>query len=198
LGGGGDAEEERKKERKKVRVVLRGGEMAGSQETGTSLMDLITADPAPPGNPAFPPLGVNPTPDRTKPTPPRKSTSQPPTTDLLVSIKAPTPTKSSLAPLKQKRKVGIIIPNPLNDHLPFPIMFLNSLSLSLFWEVFFTSSEGFAELHSWKNGFGVFSLDSIHVKNTDLEEALVVLQTLNAPSGGYALIVRQIWHKRKV
>lgn len=104
--------------------------MAGSQETGTSLMDLITADPAPPGNPAFPPLGVNPTPDRTKPTPPRKSTSQPPTTDLLVSIKAPTPTKSSLAPLKQKRKVGIIIPNPLNDHLPFPIMFLNSLSLS--------------------------------------------------------------------
>jgi hypothetical protein len=78
--------------------------MAGSQETGTSLMDLITADPAPPGNPAFPPLGVNPTPDRTKPTPPRKSTSQPPTTDLLVSIKAPTPTKSSLAPLKQKRK----------------------------------------------------------------------------------------------
>jgi hypothetical protein len=118
-----------KKERKKVRVVLRGGEMAGSQETGTSLMDLITADPAPPGNPAFPPLGVNPTPDRTKPTPPRKSTSQPPTTDLLVSIKAPTPTKSSLAPLKQKRKVGIIIPNPLNDHLPFPITFLNSLSL---------------------------------------------------------------------
>ncbi|CAK9198631.1 unnamed protein product [Sphagnum troendelagicum] len=78
--------------------------MAGSQETGTSLMDLITADPAPPGNPAFPPLGVNPTPDRTKPTPPRKSTSQPPTTDLLVSNKAPTPTKSSLAPLKQKRK----------------------------------------------------------------------------------------------
>jgi hypothetical protein len=94
----------KKKERKKVRVVLRGGEMAGSQETGTSLMDLITADPAPPGNPAFPPLGMNPTPDRTKPTPPRKSTSQPPTTDLLVSIKAPTPTKSSLAPLKQKRK----------------------------------------------------------------------------------------------
>jgi hypothetical protein len=78
--------------------------MAGSQETGTSLMDLITADPAPPGNPAFPPLGVNPTADRTKPTPPRKSTSQPPTTDLLVSTKAPTPTKSSLAPLKQKRK----------------------------------------------------------------------------------------------
>jgi hypothetical protein len=31
-----------------------------------------------------------------------------------------------------------------------------------------------------------------------LEEALVVSQTLNAPSGGYALIVRQIWHKRKV
>ncbi len=101
--------------------------MAGSQETGTSLMDLITADPAPPGNPAFPPLGVNPTPDRTKPTPPRKSTSQPPTTDLLVSTKAPTPTKSSLAPLKQKRKVGIRIPNPLNDHLPSNIMFLNSL-----------------------------------------------------------------------
>ncbi len=109
--------------------------MAGSQETGTSLMDLITADPAPPGNPAFPPLGVNPTADRTKPTPPRKSTSQPPTTDLLVSIKAPTPTKSSLAPLKQKRKVGIIIPNPLNDHLPSNIMFLNSLSI--FLEFFF-------------------------------------------------------------
>lgn len=82
-------------------------------------------------------------------------------------------------------------PSPISHHV---------LELSLFfsWEVFFTSSEGFAELHSWKNGFGVFSLDSIHVKNTDLEEALVVLQTLNAPSGGYALIVRQIWHKRKV
>lgn len=81
-------------------------------------------------------------------------------------------------------------PSPIEHHV---------LELSLFFgEVFFTSTEGFAELHSWKNGFGVFSLDSIHVKNTDLEEALVVLQTLNAPSGGYALIVRQIWHKRKV
>jgi hypothetical protein len=58
-----------------------------AQEAGTSLMDLITSDPPPPGNPAFPPLNKGGASERpTKNVPPRKSNVQM-TPELLGSIK---------------------------------------------------------------------------------------------------------------
>jgi hypothetical protein len=83
-----------------------------AQEAGTSLMDLITSDPPPPGNPAFPPLNKGGASERpTKNVPPRKSNVQM-TPELLGSIKTGAAGKAGtgLGPsLKQKKKVHFSI-----------------------------------------------------------------------------------------
>ncbi|KAG0603461.1 hypothetical protein M758_10G096300 [Ceratodon purpureus] len=72
-----------------------------AQEPGASLMDLITSDPAPSGNPTFPPLGKSERPSKN--VPPRKSNVQM-TPELLSSIKTSVPVKTSLGLPKQKKK----------------------------------------------------------------------------------------------
>lgn len=80
-----------------------------AQEPGASLMDLITSDVPPPGNPTFPPLGK---PERpTKNVPPRKSNVQM-TPELLSSIKTSVPGKTGLGLPKQKKKVALTILSP--------------------------------------------------------------------------------------
>ena len=83
-----------------------------AQEAGTSLMDLITSDPPPPGNPSFPPLSKGGASERpTKNVPPRKSNVQM-TPELLGSIRTGASAKAGtgLGPsLKQKKKVHFSI-----------------------------------------------------------------------------------------
>jgi len=77
-----------------------------AQDPGASLMDLITSDAPPPGNPTFPPLGKAERPSKNAP--PRKSNVQM-TPELLSSIKASVPGKTGLGLPKQKKKVSLAI-----------------------------------------------------------------------------------------
>ena len=78
-----------------------------AQEPGASLMDMITSDPAPSGNPTFPPLGAK-AERPSKSVPPRKSNVQM-TPELMASIKTSVPAKPSLGLPKQKKKVSVAI-----------------------------------------------------------------------------------------
>ena len=76
-----------------------------AQEPVASLMDFISLDPPPLGNPTFPPLGKSERPSKNFP--PRKSNVQ--MMPELSSTKTSVPGKIGLGLPKQKKKVSVVI-----------------------------------------------------------------------------------------